>query len=797
MIPSGTLFNLKITGRILSKGKTYTLINLTGLVMGLTAAFILVVFAINELSYNRSFHNSNQMYRVIVHDSHGIKSGITPFLLKDFFQTTFPEIKQTSRIIRSDYFTSNIKVKKGPILVSVTDFYCVDPAFIDIFSLAVTPERNTRMLDSSNSILISEHFCKRIFGKKDPTGKLLECKIDGQVYQMMVQGVFKDFTWNSSFKPEILATIALYKERLSVLIQDSEKELSSGKDYSSGLFLLVNKNVEIASLTKRLPIALKKSIFRKNGLDVSLQKFTNSYFDSGDVQNDYIIKGNKTDLLIYISLAVFILMLAGINYSMLNTARSALRFKEIGIRKVLGASKVNLRSQIITESFALTLLALPLTFLVLGLINPVLSTFYGAEIQIHFNTLWISVVLFTIIILLIAFLSGFYIALYLSSLNLLTALKSNYYLYKKMTLGKFLIVFQLFITISLFIGLIVILLQLNFLYNRNMGIQKENLMIVNLQPEEFVQSNVLEKQLSDCPEILNSSQVSIAIPTFDKTSNDIKVQGQEEKVPFEIFKATPTFCKTMGIEIVRGRNFQLADTNAQVPPIIINEEAAQTLQFRDPLNKKIGPYIIIGVTKNFSIRTMHLKVSPTIVVFDKEPGQTMIIRYKAGREQQLLKAVRNKWSLLAPNLPLEYKFFDKELNQLYGKEKKFGFTIGLFTGIAFSVTGMGLFGLAMLMAERRRKEISVRKIFGATRSHIILILQKEFLIDFLIAAALSVPVSWYCSSLWLNGFYYHISLNWWIFLGAILTVGFFVSLILFWKSRRVLNENPSNTLKYE
>jgi putative ABC transport system permease protein len=410
---TGTLFNLQITFRVLARGKAYTIINLTGLVLGLTATFFLFIFAINELSYNKSYPNSGRIFRVICNDSKGNKQSLGPFLLKPDLKKKFPEIEETSRMVDLSNFTGKVRIKSQNTFREAPDFVCADPEILKIFSIKIIRRGTTGLLEKPNRILISEKKQKEFFGNENSIGKILIINTNGQYFSMIVEGVFQNLPWNSTFKASIITTIAFYTHVLQSLMPWAEEELKSGNDNSVETYIMLKPGVSMSGIEQKIKLLPGSSNKDPSNRGLSFQNLKNIYLNSTGIYNDFSVKSSKENLLIYLSLAFFILLLTGINYSILSTARSALRFREIGMRKVLGATKRNLRSQLLTESLLLTLLALPFVFILLGLVNPFIESIYGNKIAIHTDLMLVYICVFSFFTLSIGVVSGLYISIYL------------------------------------------------------------------------------------------------------------------------------------------------------------------------------------------------------------------------------------------------------------------------------------------------------------------------------------------------------------------------------------------------
>lgn len=794
------LFNTLITSiRFLAKSKTYTAINLCGLVLGLTASFILFVFIINERSFNRDYDNKDRIFRVLTLDKNQEKKdGMTPFRLAADLKKFHPQIEQTARIINIESCIGTVEIQKGNYFQAVPGFICADPSLLDMLGVNIMEVDRKFTLRDNHSVLISARVAKKIFGSSASTGKLCKVRINGKIYSLKVAGIFQDLPWNSTVQAGFMAGIGFYKELLSEISRDPEIILQTYQETSNETYILLGRKAGISEIISQMDAFYRQSGIGNHGLSYAFQPFPDIYLHSSDIQNDFNPKGNRSNTLVYSLLAGFILFLAGMNYSILSTARSALRYKEIGIRKVFGATRTQLRLQIIIESVLLTFIAFPLSFLLLGLIDPFLEKLYGYSIVMYASNFLTYTSIFAGITILIGLLSGLYVAVYLASLDPLFALKMKLFAYKRFTLSKIFIVFQLFITLSLLIGFITIDRQIIFCLNRDLGLNKENLLVIHFNPGEFTGYTQLKHIARQHPDVLSVTGSSVTPPTLAASAIQLNIAGiPGNPISLERYFVDYDFFKTLGIKISSGHTFNPTDSNRNETKMLLNTEAVCALGLTAPLSKIIGPYQVIGVADNFNIRTQYQKILPAMFCFMPSACQNIMIRYKTGSPDQLITTLEKSWQQLAPKIPFSYTFFDSEVDALYKKEKNFGRVVASFTILAFIITGMGLFGLALLITERRRKEISIRKIYGASDTHIIIRIQKEFYYYIGIATGFSFPVTWYFMNKWLDTFYYHIGLNAFIFIIALFSVCLFVSLILLNRTLKVLREKPIDVLKYE
>jgi putative ABC transport system permease protein len=790
---------IRTSTRIWARNKVYTAINLTGLVLGLTSAFILLVFIINEQSFNNCFKQNQKLFRVILKDpAKGIKIATPPFPLANALENNIPEITLTTRIVFPAFETGPVSVKRDSNFIVDPQFMCADASIIRMLELNMLRSQPWKLLETPKSVIISKRAADLYFGDKDPLNQQLEIKSNGMVHLLNVEGVFENFPWNSTVQADFITGIGFYLKIFETIMPDAGKYLDSYDASTSATLIMLRNADDLPEVVIKIDSLTGTAKSKHFDWKIELQSVRDIYLQSEEIQNDFSPKGRGSNLLIYMILALFILLLAGVNYSILSTARSALRFKEIGVRKVLGASRGQLRWQILAESVMFTFVAFPLAFLLLGLIDPFVYELYGYKINLHRSNMWIYLLLFSGITLAIGLLSGSYIALYLSALDPLNALRLKLFSYNKFSLGKVFIVFQLLITLALLVGFITVFRQINFLLTKDVGFNKENLLLVSFDPSEFSGYEQLKSNVAGNPNILYTSGTSVAPPDNAGRQMAITLPGSEEKrVTIVNFMVDYHFFTTMGIDFTAGSDFSPADSLHKNSIIIVNQEMMRTAKIKNIIKDSIGPYRIKGVVKEFNISSLHHRVMPSLFQLNPEACMTMIVRFKSGKEEQVIQSIGEEWNKLAPTLPFNYRFFDQELRDQYANDKNFASVVASFTFLAFVITGMGLFGLALLLSERKRKEVAIRKVFGASNLNIVYEMQKDFIIYIAVATIMAIPASWFALDAWLATFIYQVSLPWYIFVLATLAVALFVSAILLFRTRKILTENPMNALKYE
>ncbi len=785
--------------RFLVKSKTYTFINLFGLVLGLTAVYILFTFLINELSFNSCFKESDRLFRVLMSDrKKGTQDALSALVVAPTLKKQIPEIEETCRIINPANIIGPVTITKSNIFYKESNLISADPSILDLFPITIIKGKKENVLAAPSSVIISAKTSERYFGETNAIGKTLIVKANGNIFYFVVRGVFSDLPWNSSYKADFITNLKFIEKILQDVSADPQTFFTSFGELLAETIVRLKPGTGATGIETMLRTTCRIKGLEKTGYEIKLQGLREMYLESGNIQNDFLPKGNPSNLIIYSSLAIFILLLAGINYSILSTARAALRFKEIGVKKVLGASRKVLRNQIMTESILLTFLAFPLAFLLLGLINPLIRVMYGFELKMYVSNFALYFILFATITLLIGFLSGTYVALYLSSLDPLHALKLRLFSYRKFSLGKVFTIFQLFITLSLLICFITVYRQMRYCFLQDKKVKMNNILLVNFDAGEFSGYTVLRKDVAKIMNVISVSGISISFPS--NATNDTRLRvgtPAESDIIFENYLIDFGFFYTLGVPLESGKEFQQSDNENLKSSLIINQTFKTALKERDNSIDMIGDQKILGVVSDFHMGTLHTRIKPAMFRLRPEKCKSMLVRYEPEAREQVIADIGRKWRKIAPDLPFSYQQYNEELAVLYKRDENFQNIVASFTFLAFLITGMGLFGLAILLSERKIREVAIRKVFGASNLNIVYEMQKDFFTYIAASAVLSIPLSWYFMDRWLSTFYYHENVSLPVVVLSVLSVALFVSAILFLRTRKVLNNNPLMALKYE
>lgn len=793
---NGLILHARQSFRLLARSKAYTTINLTGLTVGLSVTFLLLIFAVNELNVNTFTTQYKELYRVILTDRKGYHQPLGPYRLKEVIKAEIPLFNQSFRTVSIENMVGEIKLRRGSEITRARNFICADPEIFQCLEIemvkGIPPTENS----DCHYIYISTKIASTIFQGPIHPGQSIIAEINGNKYPLKIGGIFKSITTGSTIQADFISSPELYLRLLQSTVPEAELVTVLHNDFAFETYVRSIQHLNQVSLSN-ISNRLSRLVFPDQENQLWFQPFASIYMHSGNIRNDFIKKGKEENVYLFLTLAFFILFLATINYSLLTTARAAMRFKEIGVRKVLGSSSGQLKFQLITESLLLALIAFPLSFIFLGLVMPGIESIFPGQFFFYSSNLFKYLLITFGVTFLAGLLSGAYVSIYLSRIDPITALKSNYFFLKKVTVSKIFIIIQLFITTALFIALIIVSQQLRFLLEPVAGIDESNL--ITLQgvddPQEY---GKLKTMLSKSLYLQSISGSASSIPTNAVQENNVSIKNfPQKKIKLEIVFIDTGLFRTLSIPILKTFDHNTTSNLNSKQVAYLNVEAMDRIQVFNDDHPKIGTFLIAGVVPNFSLHTLHQKINPTMFIVRPEVCQTLIIKFREGYQKEFFQDLRRSFFQIKPGSQLTYQYFNDELKILYVREQSFERIIGTFTLAAFVITGMGLFGLAMLITEQRMREMSIRKVFGARARVIISLLQKDFIVASLISSSIAIPVACILITIWLRTFHYHVAIQWYMVILACVIVSTFVSSIIFVKTLKILKESPSFALKYE
>lgn len=785
--------HLKIALRNLLKRKGYTILNVTGLAIGMACCLIITLYVLDELSYDRFHEKIDRIYRVTTHAVIGENEWNTAIVSPALAPVLPDEIPEIEAAVRVDQF-DNVVVKKEDRVYSEDRVLAADGNFFEVFSFPLSVGAATTALREPASVVLTRDKAEKYFGKGvDPVGETLI--IDDQPYQ--VRGVLEPVPANSHIHFDIAFSFSSLRKGRAPRWENT----------NTVTYVLLKEGRSAELLPSKLQSVLKKHHPGYNEMltagfswNLGMQPLTDIHLYShledelepnGDIQNVYLFS----------LVAFFILIIACINFVNLATARSADRAKEVGVRKTLGSDRRNLIGQFLMEaglvSFSAMVLALGLTQLLRLPFNRVA----GKDLSIHLfeNPLMLSGVLG--IAVLVTLLAGGYPAFYLSRFQPVEVLRGAMKAGSKNSVFRnVLVTFQFVLSISLIAGTVLIYQQLRFMQTKDLGLNKENVLIIKNadklgeQQESFIEE---AKRYSGVQSVSFSN-----LSPFDEYEGSYFVQkgkAENERRLLNFLRVSPEYLPTLDIELTDGRNFS-REIAGDTAGIIINETAARFLGLQDPVDKVVEwgePLRVIGVVKDYHFRSLHEEILP-LALLPAARGNVLEARLQGNDLMGTINGLQEKWKRYTGNsVPFEYTFLDADFDALFRAELRLGRLVGAFAILAIFIACLGLLGLAAFMAERRAKEMGIRKIMGASEYHVLMLLSRDFtrLVGgaFLIAA----PLIFWGVNRWLNSFAYRIEVGW----ESIVLAGL-LALLIAWltvsvQSLRVAHANPVEALRDE
>ncbi|MDQ6903310.1 MAG: ABC transporter permease [Bacteroidota bacterium] len=800
----------KIAFRNLWRNKAFTAINIFGLAIGIATCLVIMLFVQNELSYDRFNKKADQMVRVVFRgsiDGQKMKeANVMPPVAKTFLDN-YPEVKHATRLMQGG---SQI-ILSGDKSFKEDAFAFVDPNFFKVFTLPLIQGDASTALSQPNTIVITKEMAQKYFGQADPLGKLLTFK-DG-IAHFKVTGVIDKVPANSHFHFDFFATM------LNVEDAKSNSFMTSGFN----TYLVLDKGVDYKKLQAKLPAFVNKYLgpqlehamgvtmteLRQKGNDLGLylQPLTDIHLHS-DLTNDLEPGGDIRYVYIFSAIALFMLLIACINFMNLSTAGASKRAREVGIRKVLGSLKMELVRQFLIESILLSMIGLLLAIVLVYVALPFFNHFSGKDLSLHLvDNAW-TIPFLLMLVIVTGIFAGSYPAFFLSSFKPVMVLKGKFSAGKRtMGLRSGLVVFQFFISIVLIAVTTIVYQQLAYIQKVKLGYDKNQVIIL---PETWLLGKNQEafyNEILQDPRVENAS-VSGYVPAGSTYGNNFFVYKQNNyaaMVKTLRYDVDYTYLATLGMKMSYGRNFS-KEFSTDSSAIILNETAAKALGWnKDAIDKVVSTkdnggketsFHVIGVVKDFHFKSLHELISPLVMVLGTG-ATTMIVKLKTKDIAGVLTTMKKDWASLSPAGAMSYSFLDDRVQQTYEAENKTGTLLAIFASLTIFIACLGLFGLVTFTAEQRTKEIGIRKVLGASVGGIVRLLSKEFLKLVFVAIIIATPVAWLAMNNWLQDFAYRINISWWMFgiagLVAILIALFTVS----FKAIKAAIANPVKSLRTE
>ena len=805
---------LKIAWRNLVKYRFISFINLFGLTVGLTCCLLITTYILNELSYDRYNKNAKNIYRVT--RSFNNKDGVVSLTLSTvappfgyYFPTDFPEIKKMTRLLNT-----NATLKYKEKLFNEKDVSFADENLFNVFTVKVLKGNPETALKDPFSVMLTEELAKKYFGNEDPMNKVIRAN---NQFDVKVTGIYKPFPANAHMHPGILISFNTLKDSA---VYGAENLRTNWGNNSFFTYLLLPDHYDAKKMVAQFPAFLNRRMDHSmyNGdlpskyTKLDLQKLTDIHLYS---HTDYEAEpnGDITRVYIFSAIALFILLIACINYMNLSSARSALRAREIGIRKVIGARRKELIIQFLSESVIMSWAAILIAFVCLYLTLPWLNKISGQELSISILMKWQILLPLFLTPFVVGILSGLYPALFMSSFQPVKTLKG---LFKAggsaISFRKVLVVAQFTISIVLIIATIIVFQQLRYMQETSLGYDKEHLITlpyynsVNTQYDAFRNDLLRNSNIKD---VARSSR----IPTgrlLDAMGASTMVGDSMTPVSANIkfVAADYDFIPTYGVHVVAGRNFSRA-YGRDTSNFVLNEAAVKAIGWKSPQDAigKDFKYAslrgqVIGVIGDFHFESLRHEIVPIVLV---NPATTptdsyfnnLSVKVSGKNIPAALASIEQAWRRYLPDMPYEYTFLDEKFDKLYEAEQRQGTIFTIFACIAIFVACLGLFGLSAFEITQRIKEIGVRKVLGANVSSIVALLSKEFLKLVAVASIIAFLVAWYVMTRWLQDFAYRINIHWWVFILSAMLALFVALATVSYQAIKAALANPVKSLRTE
>ena len=777
---------LKIALRNLFKQKTYSLINIAGLAVGMACFILIFLWVQDELSYDMFHKNINQLYRVVDYEKYSNGEELyfsqNSALLGPILKSMYPEIHDFARYRRGGSTIVNYGEKR----FTEDGVVFTDPSFFKLFSFSIIKGNQETILSDPYSIVITEEIAQKYFGTEEPVGKtlLIDNKLD-----FKVTGIVKKAASNSHLRFKFIIPFETIKE--------FGMNIDNWRSWAFATYILLDEKANHKAVSRKITNVIKEHEDSAIAT-ISLQSVKDIHLYSSHIWG---LGGDGEIKYVYIfsAIAIFILLTACINFMNLATARSAKRAKEVGLRKVVGAARKEIIVQFLNESLLMSIIALIFSLSIVNITLPFFNRLSEKQLicSLTGNLNIILLILTTVIGT--GIISGSYPALFLSSFQPIKVLKSTLSSdVKGINFRRILVCLQFVLTILLIFGTLVINHQLHFIRNQKSGFNKDHVVCISLQGNLPQKTEFLKNKLTKTSNILDVSAAT-AQPNRIRTSRifrDWDGHKPDEQFLSHIMVTDENYLNTFQMEMVQGRYFSKnfpSDTGA----VVINEAAMSVMGMDEPLGKTVFEHKIIGVLKDYHFRSLHEKIGPLIIFHGTRNYEYLLVKFQPGDFSKQINSLKNTWSSAVPEFPLEFHFLDEQTERMYRADIKVKEIMNTFTLLALFIACLGLFGLASFTAEQRTKEIGIRKVLGATIPGILILLSKEFVKWVLVANIIAWPVGWFVMNKWLQNFAYRINIGWWTFLLAG-TLALVVTLLtVSYQAIRAATLNPVNALRYE
>jgi putative ABC transport system permease protein len=802
----------KIVARNTKKSPLYVFINIFGLAVGMAVSILILLFVKHELSYDRYHTNADRIVRVSrawfnqdgeisLHLGHAAPP-FAPLIKSDFGD----DVEHAVRL-----FNANPLIKYNQEAFVEERFFFADPDVFEVFSWELLEGNDNDLGEFSDAIILTESMAKKYFGNESPIGKSLELELVGQKFPFQVRGIMADTPSNSHFQVDFLASMRPVMD----FYGGEEQMMQNFGSNNFSTYLLLAEGVGIKEFEGKLPELIDRhmgadqaGIPASKGTQLFLWPLTDVHLHS-NLDSEIEPNGNIDYVYIYLAVALFILLIACINFMNLSTARSSLRSMEVGLRKVMGADRASLVRQFMGESFVMAFVALVFAVILVFVFLPIFANFTGKALSFNLFTNPEYIIGLLGLVLFVGLISGSYPALFLSGFTPSKVLKG---IFKAGSGHKqfrsILVTGQFAISVMLIVAVLVVINQLDFMQSKDLGFKKDDLVVLPANQAVTQNYQILKDRLENHSGIKEVS-ISSRVPSgrlLDSQGASAEINGELSQVNVRIadIHVAHNFIQTFGIPIVAGRNFDFLQATDSTEAFVLNEAAIRAIGWSSP-EEAVGKQFnygnrkgyVTGVMKDFHFESLHQPIVPIVFMISVDRSNLVTIKIDADKKEETLAYLKEEWQQLRPDYPFDPLFVDEGFNRQYEAEAKVKTIFTFFAGLAVLISILGLLGLTTFETEQRTREIGIRKVMGAETFNIVTLLGKDFMKLVLFGFLIAVPISWYGMSQWLEDFAFKIGISWYIFLFAGLGAGLIAAATVAGQAIKAALANPVKSIKNE
>jgi putative ABC transport system permease protein len=785
--------NFLIIFRNFLQSKSTFFINLIGLSTGLACALLIYLWVNDELQIDKFNKNDNRLYQVM--ENAQLADGIitqpyTPDLLAETMVEEIPEIEYATAVTHSSWFGYTLSVDETNIK-SVGQFAGKD--FFKIFSFNLLQGNPDQVLRDGSSVVISEELAKKLFNTtENVVGKTINWQLQDYRKQAVISGIYEGVPENSTMQFQFVLAYPAWKD----FSKKIGRSLNWG-NHAPYTYVTLKEGTNINIFNKKIEGYIKS---KNNNSNVTL--FTRHYSDAylfGKYENGVQAGGRIEYVKLFSIIALFLILIACINFMNLSTAKASGRLKEVGIKKTIGAGRKSLIIQYMSESVIISLISLVFAVVIVELLLPQFNNITDKNLSLNSNMF----LPFLAIALITGLISGSYPALYLSNFSPVTMLKGKLNsLTGELWIRKGLVIFQFSLSILFIVAVLVVYKQIDFIQSKNLGFNKDNIIYFEKEGKTAGSQDAFLKGLKTVQGVINASSINTNLMGSNGSTEGVIWEGKnpEDDIRFETVTGNYDLIETLGVKVKEGRSFS-REYGSEDSKIVFNEAAINVMRFKNPVGKRIKLWgkekEIIGVVKNFNFESLHENVKPLFFALRPDFTTKIMVKIKAGDQKETINNIRKFYSSFNPGFVFDYNFLDKDYQALYESENRVSTLSKYFAGLAILISCLGLLGLATFTAQRRRKEIGIRKVLGSSEFSIIYLLSVDFTKLIFTSLIIALPVSYYLTKNWLDTFAYRIDLSLWYFVIAGL-----VTLIIAWltvgiQAIKAASSDPVKSLRYE